>query len=90
MMSHMIINPRVLTDILLNAARDNAGKGHCEIAAGLFEQALRKLEDSFGQESLELAPVLTELGDCYETLGRGTHAHRCRSRLSTILLKATE
>ena len=55
----MNINRLVMTDILLKAAHENADSGEHKIAIGLFERALRNLEELFGQESLKLTTVLT-------------------------------
>ena len=81
----MNINPRQMIDILLAGAHEKVHQGEHDIAIGLFEQALSKLEALHGARSIKLTVALAELADSYDAVGRQLQARQCRSRLSEIL-----
>ncbi|GEM_PF-2961974 len=81
----MNIKPAVMANILLAAARQSEDAGAYEVAIELLEQALHKLEAAAGAKSMLLAPVLSELSDCYEVTGRRLKARQYRFRLRAIL-----
>ena len=85
----MKVNSSDIIEIMLAAGREHAEQGRHPVAVELFEQALQRLQQLYGKESLRLAPILIELCDCYDILGWELNATQNRSRLSTLLAGCT-
>jgi hypothetical protein len=81
----MNIDKLTIVNIMLNGARKCADQSNYSVAIGLFERALCELERTYEPSSMKLAPVLDEMGECYEKLGLDVKARECRTRLSSLL-----
>ncbi len=78
----MNIDRPTIVNIMLEGARKCTNE---RLAVELFERALSHIEKLDGRNSMNLAPVLAELCECYEKTGQDRKARECRFRLSELL-----
>jgi hypothetical protein len=81
----MKIDRQNFTATLLQTAHDCVAQSNDPAAMGLFERILRDQEQTFGPSSIKLAPVLSELSECYGRIGLDLKAQECRCKLSSLL-----